>query len=244
MGTVKYILRTIWALWVGVWFALVVLVFTPIYAIILGMFGRKYAIHLIWINCHYLSPFLLAMGLVRYRVHGIENIDTKGTYVHVANHTTAIDILLTASAMPQPMKFLAKMEIKKMPMFGYMVQMLAIMVDRKSEESRKKSLLYMVQELKQGNSILLYPEGTRNRTDAPLKDFKDGAFRTAIMAQVPIAVQTTVGAKALNPTQGLQLSPGTVDIYWGKPIPTTGMTIEDVERLKEIVRQEMLSHLS
>ena len=102
MGTVKYILRTIWALWVGVWFALVVLVFTPIYAIILGMFGRKYAMHLIWINCHYLSPFLLAMGLVRYRVHGIENIDTKGTYVHVANHTTAIDILLTASAMPQP----------------------------------------------------------------------------------------------------------------------------------------------
>lgn len=244
MQAIKYILRTLWALWVGLGFVLVVLIFTPIYAVILSIFGRKYAMRLVWVNCHYLSPFLLAMGLVRYRVHNIDRIDPKGTYVFVANHTTAIDILLTASAMPQPMKFLAKMEIKKMPVFGYMVQMLAIMVDRKSEESRKKSLIYMVNDLKQGNSILLYPEGTRNRTDAPLKEFKDGAFRTAIMAQVPIAVQTTVGAKALNPTQGLQLKPGVVDIYWGKPIPTTGMTIDDVDHLKEMVRQEMLSHLS
>jgi 1-acyl-sn-glycerol-3-phosphate acyltransferase len=244
MEAIKYIFRTLWACWLAFWFLLVVFIFTPIYGVILGIFGRKYAINLVWINCHYLSPFLLAMGFVRYRVHGKERIDPKATYVHVANHTSALDILLTAAAMPQPMKFLAKMEIKKIPMFGYMTQMLAIMVDRKNEESRKKSLLYMVQELKQGNSILLYPEGTRNRTDNPLKEFKDGAFRTAIMAQVPIAVQTIVGAKELNPPQGLQLSPGTVDIYWGKPIPTTGMTIDDVERLKEIVRQEMLSHLS
>lgn len=243
MGGIKYILKTVWALWVGVWFVLVVLIATPIYAVILGVFGRKYAMNLVWVNCHYLSPFLLAMGLVRYRVHGMERINPKGTYVYVANHITAIDILLNASSMPQPMKFLAKMEIKKMPMFGYMVQMLAIMVDRKSEESRKKSMLYMVQELKQGNSIFVYPEGTRNRTDALVKEFKDGAFRTAILAQVPVAVQTAVGAKELNPPQGLQLMPGVVDIYWSEPISTIGMTIDDVEKLKEMVRQEMLSHL-
>lgn len=243
MAAIKYILRTLWALWAAFWFLLVVFIFTPIYAIILGIFGRKYAINLVWINCHYLSPFILAMCLVRYRVHGKGNIDPKATYVHVANHTSALDILLTAAAMPQPMKFLAKMEIKKIPMFGYMTQMLAIMVDRKNEESRKKSLIYMVNELKQGNSILLYPEGTRNRTDKPIKEFKDGAFRTAIMAQIPIAVQTIVGAKELNPPQGLQVAPGVVDIYWGKPIPTTGMTMDDVEPLKEMVRQEMLLHL-
>lgn len=243
MGIIKYILRTIWAVWVFTWFLLVVFIFTPVYAIILGIFGRKYAMFCIWINCRVLSPFLLAIGLVRQKVHHKDRIDPKGTYVYVANHTSALDIISTASAMPQPMKFLAKIEILKIPMFGYMTKMLAIMVDRKSKESREKSMLYMVQELRNGNSILLYPEGTRNRTPAPLKEFKDGAFRAAILAQVPIAVQTIVGARELNPPQGLQLQPGKVDVYWGHPIPTTGMTVNDVEKLKQLVRDEMMSHL-
>lgn len=244
MGGIKYILRTLWATRVAIWFLICVFIATPIYAIILGIFGRKYAMLCIWINCSVISPFLLAMGLVRLKVHGKEKLNPKGTYVYVANHISALDIVISASAMVQPMKFLAKMETKYIPMFGYMVKMLAIVVDRKNEESRKKSMLYMVQDIKNGNSIFVYPEGTRNRTDAPLKEFKDGAFRTAILAQAPIAVQTIVGAKELNPPSGLQLQPGTVEVYWSEPISTVGMTTDDVEKLKEMVRQEMLSHLS
>ncbi len=233
MRGIKYILRTLWATRVAIWFLICVFIATPIYAIVLGIFGRKYAMLCIWINCRVISPFLLAMGLVKLKVHGKERLDPKGTYVYVANHSSALDIIVTASAMVQPMKFLAKMETKYIPMFGYMVKMLAIVVDRKSEESRKKSMLYMVHDIKNGNSIFVYPEGTRNRTSAPLKEFKDGAFRTAILAQVPVAVQTIVNAKALNPPEGLQLQPGIVDVYWSEPISTIGMTIYDVEKLKE-----------
>ena len=243
MNILKRTFGIIWACWTGFWFMLVVIIFTPIYAIVLGLFGKKYSMKCVWINVHYLSPFLLAVSLIRIKVFGKQNIDPKRAYVYVANHLAQVDIITSGSAVPQPIRFLAKAEIKNIPIFGYMVKMLAIMVDRKSRESREKSVQYMIEELRKGNSIFLYVEGTRNRTDQPLKEFKDGAFRVAIMAQVPIAVQTLIGTKEVNSPEGLQLYPGKVEVYYGEPIETTGMTINDVPALKERVKVEMLKHL-
>ena len=243
MKTIKLIFGFFWAIWGAFWFMLVVSIFTIIYAVIFGIFGKKYSMACVWVNCHYLSPFLLFVCGIRLKVHGKERIKTDRNYVFVANHLSQVDIITTASAVPQPVRFLAKAEIKKIPFFGYMTKMLAIMVDRKNKESREKSVRYMVDELGKGHSLFLYPEGTRNRTEQPLKEFKDGAFRVAIMAQVPIAVQTLIGTKEVNNPKGLQLFPGTVQVYYGNPIETRGMTLEDVPRLSELVKQEMLSHL-
>lgn len=245
MNILKRTFGFCWAMWTGFWFMLVILFFTPVYAIVLGIFGKKYSMKCVWINCHYLSPFLMHVSLIRYKVFGKEKIDTGRSYVFVANHLSMVDIIASASAVPVPIRFLAKIETKKIPVFGYMVKMLAIMVDRQSKESREKSVMYMIEELKKGNSLFLYPEGTRNRTDQPLKEFKDGAFRVAILAQVPIAVQTLIGTKKVNDPQGLiQLYPGKVEIYFGEPVETKGMTMDDLPALKEKVRAEMMSHLS
>jgi len=239
----KRVFGFIWALWEGFWFMLVVSIFTAIYAVVLGIFGKKYSMKCVWVNCHYLSPFLLSMALIRLKISGREKIKADGTYVFVANHLSQIDILACAAAVPVPIRFLAKAEIKKIPVFGYMVKMLAIMVDRQSKESREKSFWYMAEELKKGNSLFIYPEGTRNRTDQPLKEFKDGAFRVAVMAQKPIVVQTLIGAKEVNNPQGIQLYPGIVEVHYSEPIETAGMTQDDVPALKERVKAEMMSHL-
>ena len=122
-------------------------------------------------------------------------------------------------------------------------EMLAIMVDRKIKESREKAVPYMIEELKKGYSILLYAEGTRNRTAEPLKEFKDGAFRIAIHAQAPLVVQTIVGAGEVNNPIGIHLLPGTIKVFWSKPIVTKGMTLEDVPALMQMVQSEMLRHL-
>lgn len=243
MRTFKRIFGFLWALWGAFWFMVVVSVFTIIYSIVFAIFGKRYSMACVWVNCHYLSPFLLFMWLIRLKIHGREKLDTKRTYVYVANHLTQVDIIATAASVPQPVRFLAKAEIKKIPFFGRMTRMLAIMVDRKDRESREKSVRYMVDELSRGNCLFIYPEGTRNRTEQPLKDFKDGAFRVAIMAQAPIVVQTLVGAKRVNDPRGIQLHPGTIDVYFSDPIETRGMTLDDVPRLSEMVRQEMMRHL-
>lgn len=222
---------------------LVITVLTIAYALILGIGGRKYAMRCVWFNFHYVSAFLLYLFLIRVRVHGKEKIDPKKTYVIVANHTTNIDIVAGVNACVLPARFLAKSEIGYVPFFGYMTKMLAIMVNRGNKESREKSFRLMVEALRRGESLFIYPEGTRNRTENILKEFKDGAFRVAIMAEAPIAVQTIVGAKKINDPSGIELYPGTIHIYWSDPIETRGMTLRDMPALKEKVRNEMLLHL-
>jgi 1-acyl-sn-glycerol-3-phosphate acyltransferase len=234
----------LWALWGCFWFMVIVIPFTNAYAILFLFTGKKYVRTCIWINCHYLCSLLLKLCLIRLEIYGKEKMDPARTYVYVANHIAQFDVPVSGASVPHPVSFLAKSEIKMIPFFGYMTKMLAIMVDRKNAESRVKSLKYMIQELHKGYSIFIYPEGTRNRTGQPLKEFKDGAFKTAISAQIPIAVQTLVGTKEINNPKGLQLYPGTVKVYWSEPIETTGMTLDDMPALIERVKNEMLKHLS
>ncbi len=243
MKVLKVIFRFIWAIWGAFWFMLVVSIFTILYAFIFSFSGKKYAMHCVWINCHYLCPFLMKVCGIQMRVFGKGKIQAHQTYVFVANHRAQVDIITSASALPQPVKFLAKAEIKYIPFFGFMTKMLAIMVNRQSRESREKSYRYMVTALQRGESLFIYPEGTRNRTNLPLKEFKDGAFKVAIIAQVPIAVQTLVGTREVNEPRGIQLSPGKVEVHWSQPIETKGMTLNDLPILKEMVRKEMLQYL-
>lgn len=243
MRQIKKLFFALWALWGFLWFMLVVLLATPFYAIALYLFGRKMAKACIWINGHVLSPIILTMSLIRVKVHNRERVDKHGTYVFVANHGAQIDIPAGAMANPIAARFLAKSEIQKIPMFGYMVKMIGIYVDRRSKESREKAYRYMIEALQHGESIFIYPEGTRNRTDQPLKEFKDGAFKVAVLAQVPIMVQTLVNTRELNDPRGYHLKPGTVHVYWSEPISTIGLTEADIPALKDKVRGEMLRHL-
>ena len=244
MNIFKRVFGLIWAIWCSFWFMISMAILTPVYAVILGIGGRKYAMSCIWFNYKYVSRFLLFMFLIRIKIYGRKKIDPKKTYVIVANHVAQLDIVAGAAATPQPAKFLAKSEILRVPFFGYMTKMLAIVVERGKKESREKSFRYMVDALKRGESLFIYPEGTRNRTEQPLKEFKDGAFRVAIMAQVPMAVHTLVGTKKLNNPNGFQIYPGTVKVYWSDPIETAGMTLNDLPRLKEMVREAMMQHLA
>ncbi len=211
--------------------------------IVLGIFGRKYAMNCVWVNYSVLAPALLRLFFIRSNVFGREKIDTKQTVVIVSNHCSQLDVVAGAAATPMPAKFLAKSELGRVPMFGYMCKMLAIMVDRKSKESREKSMRYMVEELKRGHCLYIYPEGTRNRSNEPLKEFKDGAFRAAVLAQVPLLVQTVVNTKRLNNPNYFHMIPGTVEVHWSTPIPTAGLTLEDVDVLKQMVREQMLAVL-
>jgi len=221
----------------------VVTLLTPLYAILLAIFGKRLAMTLVWWNYCFASPLIMLLIGIRLKVVGKERIKKEKTYVFVSNHLCWIDTISNASATPQPAKFLAKSELKKFPVFGFMVNMLGVMVDRNDKESRDRSFQILINELGIGNSIFIYPEGTRNRTPDLLKEFKDGAFRAAIVAQVPIAWQVLIGVKELNKNEVPFLLPGTVTVVFGEPIETTGMTEKDIPALHQRVKNEMLGEL-
>jgi 1-acyl-sn-glycerol-3-phosphate acyltransferase len=102
----------------------------------------------------------------------------------------------------------------------------------------------MVKTIKEDKlPIFIYPEGTRNRTDEPLKEFYDGAFRLALETQVPIIAQTLIGAKKIyHPNHPLQMQPGLVHIYFDK-IDTTKYGKDEVKKLKDDVKQIMWNRI-
>lgn len=156
--------------------------------------------------------------------------------VLVTNHSSYLDTPVVYITVPHLFKTLAKKELLKMPLMGQIFLTSGIMVDRSSPESRKASLQRMVDAIKGGTSILIFPEGTQNRTPNPLRDFYDGAFKLAIDTQVPLLPIATINTRWLMPSDKVwKLRPGKVRQIYFEPIPTTGMTKDDVPKLRQQV---------
>ncbi len=180
---------------------------------------------------------------MRYKIKGLENIDKHQTYVVVANHVNAADMMATAYGQRVPAKPLVKKELTLIPGLGQLFSLMCLPVDRSSKEARNKSKIRMLNELKQGISVLIFPEGTRNRTKEPLIPFFDGAFELAIEAQVPIIPVVLTNIRKINRVDTLLVQPGTMEITHLPPIKTTGLQAHQIENLKQEVFQKMSNYL-
>jgi len=238
------IFRKLWAIYGILVFFLLWLVLFPFYYISFLLFPRPWVRYIIWFSHQIYTRLYFGLTLVRFKIEGLENIDLKQPYIIVSNHLTALDFMINARAYPSVYKFLAKKELVKVPLFGFIVRKLCVLVDRSSGSSRSSSMKYLHRTLEEGYSVFVYPEGTRNTTSDPLLPFHKGAFRIAIESGKPIAIQTILGVKKIsNQAAGFDLWPGTVRIIWSKPIETAGLTMADVEDLSDRVRRAMLEKL-
>jgi 1-acyl-sn-glycerol-3-phosphate acyltransferase len=223
--------------------SLSLLVVTPIYLIIFAIGGEKadktaHKLSRIWA-----SYVLLCYG-VRLKVHDKNLIKPHETYVFISNHRSHIDIPVCARATTNTFKFLAKDELVKIPLLGYIIKKLYITVRRQSIRDKVLAIKKMEAELEKGISIWLYPEGTRNTTEEPMTDFQDGAFTVAVNTGKPLAVLTIYDtAKILKPGGIWNARAGTVNAWWAEPIETKGLTRKDIPALKEKVREVMLKKI-
>lgn len=183
------------------------------------------------------------LNFIRYVITGQNNIKSHHSYIYVSNHTSYLDIPGMCLTVPTQIRPLAKKELKKVPVFGWIVSRAAIIVDRSSNESRRKSMDHLKDVLKKGISILIFPEGTQNRSKDLLAPFYDGAFRIAVETQQPIMPMVIHNAGKLMPPTEFVIRPGTIHIEVLPEIPTTGLTTQDVPVLKEKVMALMISKL-
>ncbi|HET7178732.1 MAG TPA: lysophospholipid acyltransferase family protein [Chryseosolibacter sp.] len=217
--------------WVGIVFTVFMIVLLP-GIVIPFFFGKRagsvgYAFLWLW------SWIFSKLTFIRYRFYGRENFRKGQSYIYVSNHTSFLDIPGLTMLLPGQFRPLAKKELLKIPIFGWIAKSAAIIVDRSSPESRKKSLDHLRAVLKAGISILIFVEGTQNRTDKVLQPFHDGAFRVAVDTQEPILPIVVLGAGRLMPPGTIDLKAGLIRIYVGKEISTQGMTTSHVKELKQ-----------
>lgn len=172
------------------------------------------------------------LTFVRFKIQGKRIPKKDKAYVYVSNHNSYLDAVALPLAIPGEFKSLGKKELLNIPVFGWILKSIAVLVDRSNVESRKESIERLAQSFKSGISIFIFPEGTTNKTDQPLTPFYDGAFRLAIENQAPVLPMVILNSKALMPRKGFNNQPGTVHIHFLEPVETTGMTMEEVPELK------------
>lgn len=240
------ILKTLFGIYALLIFLASLLLITPVYFFIFLFLSEKKSPHIAHkIVSRTWAKFLHLFLFVPLRVKNREFIDAEKTYVFVANHRSQLDIPAYAAACGNTFRFLAKAELTKIPLMGFIIRKLYLTVDRADRNDRNRSIEVMKKTLDAGISVFLCPEGTRNRkVEPPLLDFRDGAFRLAILTQTPVAVLTLLNTgEKLSPSRPLELAPGIIYAVWDKPIETKGMTLDDLPALKEKVRALMIGHL-
>ena len=131
------------------------------------------------------SVWYFFIGIVHKEIYEAPH-DKNRQYIFVANHSSYMDIPCIVMCIHQPLRVLGKYEMVHYPVFGFIYRVAAILVDRSDAAHRARSVRALKAAIKRGISIFIFPEGTFNETDKPLKEFYDGAFRTAIETQTPI----------------------------------------------------------
>jgi 1-acyl-sn-glycerol-3-phosphate acyltransferase len=173
------------------------------------------------------------LTFIRYEMIGREKITRGKAFIYVSNHTSFLDLPGIAMTIRGQFRPLAKKELLKIPVFGWVTRATCVVVDRESQESRKKSLNFLKKILSLGINILIFPEGTQNRSKEIMQPFKEGAFRIAVDTQQSILPMAVVGAGALMPPGKLQMRPGVIKIVVGEAIPVDGIGLERVSHLRD-----------
>jgi 1-acyl-sn-glycerol-3-phosphate acyltransferase len=185
-----------------------------------------------------------ATGLARawrmdVRVHGASQLDPAGTYVYMANHQSHVDIVALILALPRVPGFLAKKELRRVPFFGAAMEVGGhVFVDRSAHARAVEAIEEAARAVREGASIVVFPEGTRHTREA-VSLFKKGGFHLALAAGVPIVPIGLRGTRALLPRHSKMIRPGAVDVHIGAPIPAAELAALGVEGAVTRVRAEV-----
>ncbi|MCX6316215.1 MAG: 1-acyl-sn-glycerol-3-phosphate acyltransferase [Bacteroidetes bacterium] len=226
MKLVKDILARILAFWGLVTFVLTFLIiFIPSMFCWLIPDPRGQAIF-IRISRIWMHIWLRLVGCP-FRIKGKEHFKKGSTYIVTCNHNSLLDIPLSSPFIPGPNKTIAKSSFAKVPLFGFYYMKGALLLNRKSEASRRESFDKMKAILARHIHMCIYPEGTRNRTDQPLKKFHDGAFRLAIETGHAIIPAVILHTKKVLPTnKAFWFWPGKIEMHFLEAIEPAGLSID------------------
>jgi 1-acyl-sn-glycerol-3-phosphate acyltransferase len=190
--------------------------------------------------------FILIYGMgFRLKTQIDQELDRNQSYMFCPNHASLMDPFVLIAMSKNPIVFVGKKELVKIPIFGFFYKRVVIMVDRSSPESRRRVYQMAKKRLQGGTSIGIFPEGLVPEDEVILAPFKKGAFSLAMEFEIPIVPQTYYDNKRLFSWNFFKGGIGTFRIRQHAFIETKGLsTKKDLETLKEKTFQTLYNELA
>ena len=232
-------LQWIYCIYAFVLFVSLMLLLFP-FVLVSSFFGRIrggnaiFRICMLWADLWF--PFILIFPKKFYE----SPHDKTRPFIFVANHISLLDAGILPKAFRQPIRPLGKVEMSRIPIFGYIYKKAIVTVDRTNAANRAQSIRVLKSIISKKISVLFFPEGTYNQTHDALKEFYNGAFRVAIETQTPVKPVLFLDTyDRLRYGNAFSLTPGRCRIVFLDEIPVAGLGINDTDNLKEKVFEIM-----
>lgn len=169
---------------------------------------------------------------------GEENIPTDTPVLYIGNHRSFFDIVLTYVRVPRPTGYIAKKSMEKVPLLSiWMRNLHCLFLDRENIKAGMQTILTAIDLMKNGKSICIFPEGTRNREEGTLLPFHEGSFKIAAKAGCPIVPMTINNSAAVFENQFPRIKKAHVIIEYGKPIYIKELPKEQQKKLAPYVQE-------
>lgn len=160
-------------------------------------------------------------------VLGEENVPKDEAVLYIGNHRSYFDIVMTYVRVPRPTGYIAKIEMEKIPLLSnWMRNLHCLFLDRNDIKQGMKTILAAIDKVKEGISICIFPEGTRNRVVDTFLEFHEGSFKIAEKTGCPIIPMAIYNAGSIFEDHIPKIRKTHVIIEYGKPIYTKDMNKE------------------
>jgi 1-acyl-sn-glycerol-3-phosphate acyltransferase len=185
------------------------------------------------------SILLLRAGMLRVEIRREPGIDPGASYVFLANHQSLFDIPLLLSTVPGQVRMMAKRSLFRVPVFGWALAAGGfIPIDRGDRSTARQSFATAMSHIRDGTSILLFPEGTRSLSET-LLPFERGGFLIALKSGLPIVPVGIRGTREVQRRGVWTIRPGTVVIHYGIPIDAAAYGVRRKRELIGEVRRQV-----
>jgi 1-acyl-sn-glycerol-3-phosphate acyltransferase len=237
----KSIVYTLQTLIIVVWFILVTVVIGSV-VIVCSFFSRTgngpHLLARFWANS------ILWVGRIKITVTGTEKLDPDQSYIYMANHQSNADIPLLLGRLPVQFRWLAKAELFKIPIFGQALRGVGyISIDRSNRKSAFESLERAARSIRNGTSVLVFPEGTRSR-DGRILPFKKGGFVLSVDSGVPIVPIIIRGTRDILSKGHFMIRPAPVTMEIMDLVETADYTRKSKDQLLDRIRSIFIENVA
>jgi len=235
-----YLFSSIWRLWFLTMFLLVFISFMPALFFFTAIKKNEIAVsHL----ARYWSKLTLWLSFIFPVVEWEEEIEKNNYYIFCPNHVSTLDIPLISAILPVPIQYIGKIELAKLPFFGYFYKNNSVIVNRENRKDAYAAFVKAGEKLREGINMCIFPEGGIPPAKMFLKKFKNGPFRLAIEQKITITPITIADNKKAFPLEYFKGRPGIVRVKIHKTIDPNKLEEKTVENLNKLVYNTIFEQL-